>query len=526
MVYGFNVSISENAGRTLERSTRMRNDEFSARNLARLAGLTLLAFVVMGYHPGLEDDSFYLAAIKWDLSPALFPHDSDFFRLQFQATVFDRLIAVSVRLTHLPVLWDVLLWQWLAIFLVLFGCWRIARRCFDQPEAQWAAVALAAVLLTLPVPGIAINLADQYLHPRTLATAAVLAAIVAVIDRKFWLAGLLLAVAFAIHAIMASFGISFCAFLAWTLRNSRISRPSLIPTLATFLIPFGWLFQPTSDAWRQAAATRGFYFLTRWHWYEWLGVFAPLLLLFAFRRLAQKRSLQSSDSVLLPMVSALIYYGVFQTIVGLVIMLPPGLERLRPFEPMRYLHLLYLLFFLIVGGLLGNYLLGRHRYRWALLFIPLSAGMLYAQRQMYSASPHLELPFITPASGWLRAFDWIRLYTPPDSLFAIDPHYEALPGENYHGFRALAERSVLADYEKDAGMAARVPALAPRWLQEVTALEGWRSFRTADFERLKNDFGVTWFVLSAADAEFSNSEPGPIVCPYANEEVKVCHLRR
>jgi hypothetical protein len=503
---------------------RQGNGEFSVPNLARLAGLTLFAFVILGYHPGLEDDSFYLAAIKWDLNPALFPHDSDFFRLQFQATIFDRLIAFSVRLAHLPILWDVLLWQVLGIFLILLGCWRIARRCFAGPETHWAAVALIAALLTLPVPGIAINLADQYLHPRTLATAAILAAIVAVIDRKFWLAGLLLAIAFALHAIMASFGISFCAFLAWTLRDSKIAQPSP-PPLAALLIPLGWLFEPASDPWRQAAATRGFYFLTRWHWYEWLGVFAPLLLLVAFRRFARQHTLQNGSSVLVPMASALLYYGIFQTIVGLAIMLPPGLERLRPLEPMRYLHLLYLLFFLIAGGLLGSYVLNRHRYRWALLFIPLSMGMFYAQRQMYSASPHLELPFITPANGWLRAFDWIRQYTPNDSLFAIDPHYEASPGEDYHGFRALAERSVLADYEKDAGMAARVPTLAPRWLKEVTALDGWRSFRAADFERLRRDFGVNWFVLSAADAEFSISQPSSVVCPYANDEVKVCRLR-
>lgn len=507
-------------------SSQLRNEEFSLRNLSRLAGLTFFAFVVMGYHPGLEDDSFYLAAIKWDLNHALFPYDSDFFRLQFQATIFDRLIAFSVRLTHLPVLWDVLLWQWLAIFLVLFGCWRIARRCLALPEAQWGAVALIAALLTLPLPGIAINLADQYLHPRTLATAAILAAIVAVIDRKFWLAGLLLAVAFAIHAIMASFGISFCVILAWTLHETELRRPSPLPPLAALLIPFGWLFEPTSDAWRQAAATRGFYFLARWHWYEWLGVFAPLVLLFAFRRFAQKHPLQNANSVLVPMASALIYYGTFQTIVGLATMLPHALERLRPLEPMRYLHLLYLLFFLVVGGLIGSYILKCHRYRWALLFLPLSVGMLYAQRQMYSASLHLELPFVTPANGWLRAFDWIRLYTPNDTLFAIDPHYEALPGEDYHGFRALAERSVLADYEKDAGMTARVPALAPHWLKEVTALDGWRRFHAADFERLKHDFGVTWFVLSPADAEFSGKQPGLIVCPYANEEVKVCRLRR
>ena len=238
-------------------------DAFATRdspfaNLALLAALTVFALLIMGYHPGLEDDAFYLAAIKRNLNPALFPHDAEFFRLQFQATIFDKLIAFSTRLSHLPLDWVVLLWQLAAIFLVLHGCWRISRRCFAEPAAQWAAVTTVAVLLTLPLPGIAISLADQYLHPRTLATAAILAAIVAVIDRRFWVAGILLAIAFAIHAIMASFGISFCAFLCWNQRAR--SRRSSVPLAVAFALPLGWIFEPASDAWRQAAATRGFYF--------------------------------------------------------------------------------------------------------------------------------------------------------------------------------------------------------------------------------------------------------------------------
>jgi hypothetical protein len=209
---------------------------------------------------------------------------------------------------------------------------------------------------------------------------------------------------------------------------------------------------------------------------------------------------------------------------GLLIMLPPALARLRPFEPMRYLHLLYLLFFLMAGGLCGAYLLDRRFYRWLLLFVPLGAGMFYAQRQMYSASPHLELPFVSPISPWLRAFDWVRQNTPVDSYFALDPHYETLPGEDYHGFRALAERSALADYEKDAGMAARVPSLAPRWLREVTALSGWRTFQGSDFEHLRKQFGVHWILLSRADRQFSNPDSAVMICPYANQDVKVCRL--
>jgi Dolichyl-phosphate-mannose-protein mannosyltransferase len=489
----------------------------SITNLSLLAMLTVFAVLIMGYHPGLEDDAFYLAAIKRNLNPALFPHDAEFFRLQFQATVFDKLIALSVRLTHLPLAWTVLLWQCAAIFLLLHGCWRISRRCFIEPAAQWASVTTIATLLTLPLPGIAISLADQYLHPRTLATAAILAAIVAVIDRRPWLAGILLAIAFVIHAIMASFGISFCAFLFW---NQRVPLPRGTPGPLAALLPLGWIFEPASDAWRQAAATRGFYFPTRWHWYEWLGVIAPLILLYSYWTLLKRGERSAGNAAGLPLlVSSLLYYGAFQTAVGLLVMLPPKLERLRPFEPMRYLHLLYLLFFLIVGGLLGRYLLDRRVYRWLLLFFPLSVGMFYAQRQIYPASAHLELPGLAPQNGWLQAFAWTRQNTPVDSLFALDPHYMTLPGEDYHGFRALAERSALADYEKDAGMAARVPRLAPRWLREVNAQNGWQNFQAADFQRLKQEFGVTWVIL------YAQEEPREtMTCPYQNGPLQVCRL--
>jgi hypothetical protein len=174
--------------------------------------------------------------------------------------------------------------------------------------------------------------------------------------------------------------------------------------------------------------------------------------------------------------------------------------------------------------LIGQFVLRRHLYRWALLFVPLAAGMFYAQRQLYPASTHLEFPSVAPKNPWLQAFDWIRRNAPIDALFAIDPHYMTLPGEDYHGFRALAERSVLADYEKDGGMAARVPQLAPRWVSEVTARNRWRDFQTDDFARLKSEFGVTWIVLSPADTLFFTSDPTAMECRYQNQQVKVCRL--
>ena len=480
--------------------------------------------LVQGYHPGLEDDAFYLAAIKQDLNPSLFPHDADFFRVQFQATVFDKLIAFSLRWAHVPLEWGILFWQWAVTVLILWGCWRISRRCFAETHAQWAAVTLVAVLLTLPVSGTGLSLTDQHLHPRALATALILAAIVAVLvpknDRRLLLAGVLLAAAFSVHAIMAAFGASYCLFLLWKPAERTETEQRCTTVGAALLWSLGWIFEPPSDAWRQAAATRSFYFVLRWHWYEWLGVVAPLLLLWWFRALARRRC----QTVLAHVAERLVYFGVFQLAVALIILLPARLERLRPLEPMRFLHLVYLLFVLLAGGLLGQYVLKRHALRWLLLFVPLSAGMFYAQRQMYPATAHLELPGSlsrnnneVSRNGWVEAFRWISRNTPVDSQFALDPRYMELPGEDYHGFRALAERSVLADELKDAGMAARVPRLAPRWLREVEAQRGWRGFKRPDFLRLKAEFGVDWVVLQVPGVD-------RLPCPYRNSQVMVCRV--
>jgi hypothetical protein len=478
-----------------------------SKSLGVLFLLAASAILIHGYHPGVEDDGVYLPAIKRHLSPQLYPHDFEFFTLQLQATVFDKLIAASIRLSHLPVGTGVLLWHFVSIFLLLWGCWRISRRCFNEPYEQWAAVGTVAVLLTMPVAGTALYLGDQYLHPRLLATGVILGATVAILDRKYFLAAAGLAIAFVIHPLMASFGISYCIFLAWK------QRPQPGAPLLTLLFPLGWIFEPTSDAWRAAARTRDYYFLSNWHWYEWLGALAPLILLWWFHRMATR----DGSTVVARMSSRLVWYGLFQLVLALIIILPVSLERLKPLQPMRYLHLLYLIFVLISGGLVGRHILRTHVSRWLLFFVPLGLLMFYTQRQTFPASPHLEFPGTISQNPWLEAFAWIRQNTPLDSYFALDPYYMQRPGEDFHSFRALAERSALADYVKDPSVATQVPRLAPRWLEEVTIQEGWPKFQMADFRRLKSRFGSDWVVLEG------NAPPG-MNCPYHNDLLQVCRI--
>ena len=143
--------------------------------------------------------------------------------------------------------------------------------------------------------------------------------------------------------------------------------------------------------------------------------------------------------------------------------------------------------------------------------------MLFAQRQTYPTSPHLEWPGSAPRNPWLEAFAWIRDHTPTNSYFAAGTGYMQRPGEDYHGFRALAERSVLADLAKDSAVATQVPRLSKRWQDEVDAQLGWEHFRLADFQRLKNRFGVDWVLIERPVVE-------GLQCPYENVAVLVCRV--
>ena len=127
--------------------------------------------------------------------------------------------------------------------------------------------------------------------------------------------------------------------------------------------------------------------------------------------------------------------------------------------------------------------------------------MFYAQRQMYPACAHLELPGVAPGqNAWAAGLRLIRQNTPLDSRFALNPRYMTLPGEDYHGFRALAERSALADYEKDAGIyrprSSSRPALAEGEVMRKAAGKIFKPCRLPAFEA---DFGATWIILYAQD---------------------------
>lgn len=473
---------------------------------------TASAILVHGYHPYVEDAEIYVPGIKRLLHPALYPHNSQFFTSHAGMTLFPRLIADSVRLTHLPFGWALFCWQFFSIFLLLLGCWRLASLCFPSERARWGAVALVGSLLTIPVAGTALYIMDQYVTPRALSTPAIVFLIVNSVERKFLRAGLWAVFIALIHPLMAVFGIIFCGVVM--VRESNFCPLLSRTAAACLLLPMG-LFPRVTDAYTISLNRHSYFFVTRWEWYEWVGIFAPLAILWWFQRIARSRGWR----MLGILCQALIGFQLFFFIVSLVLCLP-ALANFSELQTMRSLHLLYVLLFVFAGGLLAEFVFKMSILRWCALFVPLCAGMLYAQLQLFPGSTHIEWPGANSRNAWVNAFLWIRNNTPNDTYFVLDPRYMKAPEEDVQGFRAIAERSSLADEVKDSGAVSMFPAMAGTWQGQVQALQGWRNFQAADFERLRQQFGVDWVLL---DQQSTNAYRR-LDCPYDRDDLRVCRI--
>jgi hypothetical protein len=495
----------ESIARVLEK----RIFRLKGKDLLCLVLVTVGAMFVHGYHPWAEDAGLYLPPVEKLLNRNLFPFNAEFFESHAHLSIFPNLIAASVRVTHIPLPYALFFWHLISIFLLLFACWELARKCFVSRTSRYAAVFLVAALLTLPVAGTALYIMDQYVNPRDLAAFVGILAIAKCLDRKYVTTVLLLVFGAAIHPFMSSFAICFCILLFFMEKMERIEPR---PTMAVSLLPLGFLVLP-SAAYHQAALTHPYHYPMQWQWYEWLGVIGPIVILWWFRRIARSRQMRDLELICRTLV---VYETVFM-VAGLLISVPARFESLARVQPMRSLYLLYILFVLFSGGLLGEYVLKNRWWRWMALFLPLSAGMFYAQRTLFPASAHIEWPGSTTRNPWVQAFEWARSNTPAGAIFALDPYYTHTPGEDAAGFRAVAQRSKLADRTTDAGAVTMFPPLADEWIEQVQAQSGWQRFQVQDFLRLKTRYGVNWVVLS---------QPGvsDLQCPYQNQAVKVCSV--
>jgi hypothetical protein len=488
-----------------------------SRRILLLLAISLFAILVHGYHMGTDDAAIYAPGIERAADPSLFPFGSEFFMHHAGLSVFPHLVAAATLVSPLPIEWSMLLWFGFAQFLLLWAAYEVARQCFRSERARWASVGLLAALLNVPVAGTALIIADPYLTARSLSTPLVLMSTACFLDKRsraacFWLMGALL-----VHPQMAIYGAGVGVLVVFESRSSgRAKLLESVPVLPALLLPFliGVHLHPAQGAYREVLASRAYFLVTTWHWWEWFGALAPLIVLTACACLASKSTLPAFSRL----AKTLVGLGLISVVTALLLASDADYAYLLRLQPMRSFHLIYVSLFILLGGLLGEYVLCTRTWRWVLFFGALSLGMFVIDLASYPASPHIEQPGVRYQGEWLSSFLWIRKHTPKDAIFALDPEYLTKTGVDLHGFRALTERSMLADQEKDSGAASVFPELAESWKEQSAAQSDWAHISADRLQRLRAQYGVSWVLL-----DYPSVLSG-LACPYSNGELRVCKI--
>ena len=505
-----------------------------------MTALTLFAVLVNGYHPYAEDGGVYLPEIKRLLDPGLYPRGAEFVMGHLKYSLYAPAMATLVRESYLSLEMVLLLVYVATFWITLFAAWLLAARCFRSRKARGGAIALLAVWITLPIAGTSLMLMDPYVTARSLSTPCALLALVGAMEfllpqfevqdgrKRIWglvLCGGALAGAAVMHPLMATYALGSVLLLGTVLSSSRLVRGwgTLGLSLTGIVIAAGVHLSalPESDDYRRVMLTRDYWFLSQWHWYEWVGLIAPLLIL----SVAAISARREGNDAQVGLARMAVVAGVTATVVALLFARTGMSTHLvARMQPLRLFQLVYVVMILILGASLGERILQRGPLRWIVAFSALATVMVATERRTFPASRHLELPkgltlgsSMESRNRFEQAFAWISKNTPRDALFALDAQYISQRGEDAQGFRAIAERSVLPDFSKDGGVVANEPELATAWLQGEVAQADLNT--ESDDKRIAKlkPLGVTWLMLER-DAVTG------FACGYANEAVKVCRL--
>jgi hypothetical protein len=501
--------------------------------VATVSILTVYAFLVLGYHPFAEDGGVYAAGIRKLLDPTLYPAYTAFVTEHLRFSLFAPTMAACVRITGVALDWVLLAAILAALWLTLYGGWMLAARLNGRGEqslpARVGAVVILAGALSIPLAGTSLYLVDPYLTARSLSTPLGLLALAWALDAVrgrpaawIWCAGAL-SLAAMLHPLMAGYTLAAVVVLAVIASPWPRMREWGPVALAALAIACAGVVQalapPENPEYLRIVATRFYWFPFAWHWYEQLGLLGPLAVIWVLARTLERRCTPAAREGLDLLVrTTLILAGISLLVAACFARAGLQTHMVARMQPLRCFQLVYTVMLLLGGMWLGERMLKRSWWRWAVVLVVLGAGMFAVQRDIYASSNHLEIPGRAPRNTWVQAFLWIRENTPEDAVFALDAHYITQGRhEDAQCFRAIAERSALPDYSKDGGEASITPSLAAAWARGQAAQTGLETEPDATRAAATRPLGATWIVLERQSRTAWD-------CPYRNGVVQVCRI--
>jgi hypothetical protein len=470
--------------------------------------LSAAMFLFHGYHPNSQDSAIYTASAERVIDPSLFHIDAGFVDGHTRLSVFSHLIAGLATALHCPLGTLQLICYWFTGLLFLYACHQLASRVFVSDVSIWSATVLAGVCSTMPVAATSLLLMDPYLTARSFSTPFSMLALVSCMDRLWTWGALWAGLALAFHPLM---GIYLCFFLLVFVLVDDRRFETVLGMLGSVFLFCGVLslfsrHVPISDAYRTAALSRGYYFLSCWKWYELLGIAAPLVLMAtvaARSRLSPKVRTVSAACALTGFIASLISICFVST------SHPDFLMRV---QVLRSFQMIYAVGLVLLGGYIGTMIL-LSRPSLTILLIPLVV-MGIADWHSYASTAHFEWPWQQAGNPREEAYRWIADNTPSSAVFASDTSIEH--DSEAEGFRSITRRSTLND-AKDEGIASLFPSRSSLWAQWRDAQYGLNHLTDEQRKTRLRPLGVTWILLSPKS---KTSFP----CPYRNAEVAVCRM--
>jgi len=467
-----------------------------------------LVFIVVatlnsaGYRFGVGDQAFYVPAIQRHLAPESFPRDRLLIDDQDRLNVLPRAAALLVRATGMsqPALFASL---YLAALILLFDSARGLGRVLGL--SAWAQVAFVAALTLKHRVGLTgANTLEGYAHPRMLAFAVGLTAVVCFLRARPFRAVVLVAAAFVVHPTTALW---FAVWIGVALMASeRRARAWLLmaagagAAAAAWAIGWGPLSAQTvrmDAAWLGVLVGKDYLFATDWP----PGMWAVALLYVAV--VGGAFGVRRSRGQAHPREGAMVL-GLAALVVLFLATLPLVAQRLALAVQFQISRIFWMLdvtaTMYAVWGLADArgpaYAVGAGSRRAAAVAAVLVCFAV-ARGTWVTWGEHPGRPPVQvglPRDEWQDAMAWLS-GTPSDTYFLADPSHAWRYGTSV---RVAAGRDVLLEEVKDTAMAMYSRRVAMGVAERIGAIGDFNALTPASARALADRFDIDYLVTERA----------------------------
>jgi hypothetical protein len=435
-----------------------------------------------GYRYGVSDQAFYLPAVLQHQDESLFPRDRALLHAQDRFMLFDDMIAEALQATHLP-LPSLFLVLFLAGLIVHFSAIVALGRFWYG--SWWATAALVFVMtLRHRITRTGVNTLEGYLHPRTLAFAVGIWALVTFLKGHTLVSIGLVAIASVFHTTTALW---FAIWIAVAIviveprwRGPMAAAAAAVAIGGIWLLWFGPLreqLQYMDAAWLSVLNLKDYLFPTAWPVSAWLINLAYPLVVWVGYRMRRRQSLVHPREEAL-VFGALALAGVFLIslpFVAIRLALAVQLQISRIFWMLELVAAVYLVWFAVARGAREPL---RSTARWVTCVLALASLSRGAYIMLVEQPDRRIIQTLPVASQWSDVMDWVR-QTPVDAHVLADPNH-AFRYESSE--RILGQRDVLLEASKDTAVATYSRSIAHRVFERIQAVGDFETM-TADAAR-------------------------------------------